>query len=230
MAETPSSRRPIRAALQRIGRTIREYSPPPEPRPHPTRAELQSGRSAVGVIISARSDEPPEGGYFDDDLVIEIQAEGPDGTVTLLRTVPSPLLGAGAGRKLVGREMLVRHTTLDASFADDVLVEQWPNEIAALKPFRPRGRGASAYRLWSFLWGLGFVIGCSGILLLMASLCSLVGELIFETDTVGGLPAWLQPVVVFAASVVAVPMGFWVYVACGHRADQVRSKIEEEAS
>ncbi|MBA0053358.1 hypothetical protein E0L36_21510 [Streptomyces sp. AJS327] len=175
--------------------------------------------------------EGPEGGYTDEDLFIEIQAAGPDGMVTLLRTVQSPLLRTGAGRTLVGREVRVRHTTLDPHYLEDVLVEQWPAEVAeALKPFRPRGRGAFGYRVWSLISGLGVVVGCGGIMLLVPSLCVLIATLIFGPQMVDNFPAWLQPVVVFPASVVAVPLGFWVHFACGYRAETTRAKIEGRTS
>lgn len=225
-------RRPVRSVLRRIGRAlVLEFTPPPKPRPSPNRADLLNGRSAVGVILHARLNETPEGGYADDDLVIEVEAAEPGQTVTLLRTVRSPLLGAYAGRALVGRKVIVRHTTLDPSYADDILVEKWPVEVErALTPFRPRGRGAGTYRMWRFLSNLGFVLGSGGIMLVVPSLCLLVGTLFLGPEMADSFPAWLQPGVVFPASLVAVPVGFWVHAACDLRADAARSKIERQAS
>lgn len=194
-------RRPVRSVLRRIGRAIvREFTPPPKPRPRPNRADLLKGRSAVGVVLYARLNETPEGGYADDDLVIEVEAAEPGQTVTLLRTVRSPLLGAYAGRALVGRKVIVRHTALDPSYADDILVEKWPAEVErALTPFRPRGRGAGWYRKWRFLSSLGFVFGYGGIMLVVPSLCLLVGTLFLGPEMADSFPAWLQPGVVFPA-------------------------------
>lgn len=233
MITDPSPRRrPVRSVLRRIGRAIvGELTPPPQPRSSPLRADLLRGHRAVGLIRAARLNETPEGGYADDDLVIEIEAAGLGQTVTLLRTVRSPLLGAYAGRRLIGREVLVRHTTHDPSYADDVLVEQWPAEVeTALTPFRPRGRGAGTYRMWRLLSSLGFVIGCGGVMLLVPSLCLLLGALLLGPEMVDGYPAWLQPVVVFPASIVAAPLGFWAHLACDHRAETARSRIEGRTS
>lgn len=230
--DSSSRRRPVRSVLQRIGRAIaREYTPPPRPRPSPTRADLLKGHSAVGVILYARLNETPEGGYADDDLVIEVEAAGPDQTVTLLRTVESPLLGAYAGRKLVGRKVPVRYTTLDPSYTDDILVEKWPADVErALTPFRPRGRGAGTYRMWRLFSSLGFVLGYGGIMLLVPSLCLLIATLFLGPGMADGFPAWLHPGVVFPASLVAVPVGFWIHAACDLRADTARSKIERQTS
>lgn len=225
-------RRSVRSMLQRIGRAIvREFTPPPKPRPSPTRADLLNGHSAVGVIRDALLIETPEGGYADDDLVIELEAAGPDQTVTLVRTVESPLLGAYAGRKLVGRQVLVRHTTLDPSYDNDILVEKWPADVErALTPFRPRGRGAGTYRMWRLFSSLGFVLGYGGIMLLVPSLCLLIATLFLGPEVADGFPAWLHPGVVFPASLVAVPVGFWIHAACDLRADTARSKIKGRAS
>jgi len=227
-SDSSAHRRPVRSVLRRIGRAIvREFTPAPMPRPRPNRADLLNGRSAVGVVLYARLNETPEGGYADDDLVIEVKVAEPDRTVTLLRTVRSPLLGAYAGRALTGRKVIVRHTTLDPSYADDILVEQWPVDVErALTPFRPQGRGAGTYRMWRFLSNLGFVFGYGGIMLLVPSLCLLVATLFLGPEMADSFPAWLQPGVVFPASLVAVPLGFWIHAACDPRADAARAKIK----
>ncbi|WP_353115165.1 hypothetical protein [Microbacterium sp.] len=217
----PSLLRRIRRAL------VDEFTPRPEPRPAPPRKELLEGREAVGIIRYAVSNDSPEGGPTDDDLVIHIDTSVDGQHLTLPRTVRSPLFGPSAGRRLTGEQVVVRHTTLDPTYDNDVLVVGWPAEVAReLRPFRPEGPGTLSYRIWSVLASLSFMIGWGGIVFIVPTACLLIGMLFIGHDLFDGFPGWMNPAVLFPASVVAIPLGFWLYAACAYRREQAQARIE----
>ncbi len=230
MSDHSAGSRSARSVLRRFGKAIvSEFTPPPKPRPAPLRKELLEGREAVGIIRYAVSNESPEGGPTDDDLVVHIDVNVDGEHVILPRTVRSPLLGPSAGRGLIGTEVVVRHTTLDPSYVNDVLVVRWPVAVdRELTPFRPTGPGALGYRIWSVFAGLSFLIGWGGIMLVVPTACwLLIGMLLLGYPPFDGFPGWTNPAVLFPASVVAIPLGFWSYAACAHRREQAQARIEE---
>ncbi len=220
--------RSARAVLRRIVKAVvSESRPPPKRRPAPLRKELLEGREAVGIVRNAVSNESPEGGPTDDDLHIHIDVSIDGEHVTLPRTVRSPLLGPSAGRRLIGQEVVVRHTTFDPSYDNDVLVVRWPAAVdRELTSFRPTGPGALGYWIWSVLASLSFMIGWGGIMLVVPSASWLIVMLFTGQHPFDGFPAWLSPAVLFPASVVAIPLGFWLYAACAYRRDQAQARIE----
>lgn len=233
MSNHSPGRRSARSVLRRIGKGIAsEFTPPPKPRPAPLRKELLEGRETVGVIRYAVSNDSPEGGPTDDDLVIHIDVSVDGKHVTLPRTVRSPLLGPSAGRRLIGKEVVIRHTTLDPTYDSDVLVVQWPAELdGELAPFRPHGPGTLGYRIWGVLASLCFMIGWGGVMLVVPTACwLLIGMLLLGNHPFDGFPGWTNPAVLFPASIVAIPLGFWLYAACAYRRDRAQARIEEMSS
>ncbi|MFI6346408.1 hypothetical protein [Streptomyces sp. NPDC050560] len=216
--ETAGQERP--SLLRRIRKALDEFTPPPEPHPTPGKKEFAEGREAVGIIRYAVPNDSPEGGLTDDDLVIHIDASDDGRPLTLPRTVMCPLPGPCAGRRLIGKKVVVRHTTVDPDYDNDILVTRWPQEVQeALKPIRYAGPGAVRARIWGILSACFFVIGYAGVMLTPLLLCDLIfGSLAGQRVLAEILPQ-VHPVIALVVSVGVIPAGVFVGCSCATRRD-----------
>ncbi|MFF2654302.1 hypothetical protein [Streptomyces sp. NPDC058045] len=209
--------------LRRIWKAIDEFTPPPEPRPTPSKKEFSEGRAAIGIIRSAVSNDAPEGGQMDDDLVIHIDTSDDGQPLTLLRTVGCPLPGPGAGQRLIGTQVIVRHTTVDPDYDNDILVTRWPTHVTeALTPVRYEGPGAFRARIWSILAGCFFVIGYAGVMLTPVLLCNLIFGSFTGTNMLADVFPRLHPAVAVAVSIGVIPAGMFLGCVCLTRRDRLR--------
>ncbi|WOC12412.1 hypothetical protein [Gordonia sp. MP11Mi] len=209
--------------LRRIGKAFNEYVPPPSPRPRPSKKEFAEGREAVGIVLSAVQNEPPEGGQLDDDLVIHIDTSDDDQPLTLLRTVMCPLPGPGAGRKLIGAEVVVRHTTYDSDYDNDILVTEWPWFVTdSLNPVRYRGPGAFRARIWSILAGCFFVIGYAGVMFTPVLLFNLIFGSLTGTNMFDDFLPQVHPAVAVVVAIAVIPAGMFLGCVCATRSDVLR--------
>lgn len=200
-----------------------EFTPLPTPRPTPSKKEFAEGRAAIGIIHSAVQNDAPEGGQMDDDLVIRIDASDNGQPLTLQRTVMCPLPGPGAGRKLIGMQVVVRHTTVEAAYDNDILVTRWPAHVAeALRPIRYEGPGAFRARIWSVLAGCFFVIGCAGVMLTPVLLCNLIFGSLAGTNMLADVLPGLHPAIAVAIGVGVIPAGMFLGCVCLTRRDRLR--------
>ncbi|WP_326698502.1 hypothetical protein OG909_14925 [Streptomyces sp. NBC_01754] len=190
---------------------VREFSPPPAPRPRPSTEQLAEGHLAVGTIDDAVEDGPSD--VQGPDMLV-ISAETPEGG-TLHRRAACPLSMPGSGRDLIGQAVTFRHTTLDPDFVDDVLVVRWPDKVRkALEPFRPTGPGAVRARIWHFLAQCGAVLTVGGIL---GTVVMLIGVIFTKGELFADLPAWFRPGVALAASAGAAVLGPAAFAVCSSR-------------
>lgn len=217
--------------LRRIGRALAsEFAPPPEPRPTPSKKEFAEGRAAVGIVRHAVPNDAPEGGQMDDDVVIDIDTSDNGRPLTLQRTVMCPLPGPGAGRKLIGTQVVVRHTTVDPDYDNDILVTRWPAHVTeALKPIRYEGPGAFRARIWSVLAGCSFVIGYAGVMLAPVLLCNLIFGSLTGTDMLADFLPGLHPAIAVAVSVGVIPAGMFPGCVCLTRRDRLREGMTVKA-
>ncbi|AXK37614.1 hypothetical protein DVA86_24575 [Streptomyces armeniacus] len=201
---------------------VREFTPPPKPRPAPSEEQLAEGQLAVGVIDDAIEDGPGCDVQGPDMLIISADAPGHG---ILHRRVPCPLSMPGSGRNLVGQTITFRHTTLDPHFVNDVLVVRWPDEVKrALEPFRPTGPGALRARAWRFLAGCSGVIAVGGILLTMVML---IGVIFTGGELFADLPAWFHPGIALMASVGAAVLGLFAFSICESHGWRVLSEGQQ---
>lgn len=210
--------------LRRIGRAlVNEFAPPPKPRPTPSKKEFAEGRKAIGIVRSAVPNDAPEGGQMDDDLVIHIDTRDDGEPLTLLRTVMCPLPGPGAGQRLIGTQVVVRHTTLDLDYDNDILVAQWPTHVTeALKPVRYEGPGAFRARIWNVLSGCCFVIGYAGVMFTPVLLCNLIFGSFTGSNMLADILPGLHPAVAVAVSIGVIPAGMFLGCVCLTRRDRLR--------
>ncbi|MEU2946555.1 hypothetical protein ABZ617_11055 [Nocardiopsis alba] len=209
----------------RIRRAIlREFTPPPMPRPAPSEEQLAEGHLAVGMIDEAIEDTPGSDVQGPDTLVIS--AEAPGGG-RLQRTAACPLPISGNGRRLVGQAIGFRHTTFEPDHVNDILVVRWPREVGkALEPAaQNEGPGTLRAHMWGFLAGCGFALLWAGIALTPILLCGIV----FGGDMFTDLPAWFRPGAGLAASVAAVPLGLFLVAACTVRKNAALAHRSREA-
>ena len=206
--------------LRRMWKALDEFAPPPEPRPAPSKKEFAEGREAVGIIRYVTSNETPEGGLADDDLVIHIDTSDDGQHLTLPRTVESPLPGPFAGRKLIGTEVVVRHTTVDPDYDNDILVTRWPREVQeALKPTRYEGPGARRARIWGVLSACFFVIGYAGVMLTPLLLCNLIFGSLAGSNMLADIFPQVHPALAVVVSIGIIPAGVFVGCFCATRRD-----------
>lgn len=197
---------------------VNEFTPPPMPRPGPSEKQLAEGHLAVGVINHVIEDGP--GGDVQGADMLIISADVP-GIGTLYRRESCPLSTPGSGRRLIGQTLRFRHTTFDPDFVNDILVVRWPPEVRkALEPDRYEGPGGPRARLWGFLAGCSFAIMWTGIVLTPILLCGII----FGGDMFTDLPEWFHPGIALAASVVAVPLGLFLFAVGNTRMDAARSQ------
>lgn len=223
MTETQAKRPSL---LGRIWNAIDEFTPPPTPRPRPGKKEFDEGREAVGIIRSAAANDAPEGGLMDDDLVIHIDVSDDGRPLTLPRTVMCPLPGPGAGQRLIGAQVIVRHTTVDPHYDNDILVTRWPTHVTeALEPIRYEGPGAFRARIWNVLAGCFFVIGCAGVMLTPVLLCNLIFGSLTGTNMLADIIPQLHPAVAVAVSVGVTPAGMSLGCVCLTRRDRLRESM-----
>ncbi|MET7641148.1 hypothetical protein [Streptomyces sp. NPDC005438] len=216
--ETAGQEKP--SLLRRIWKALDEFGPPPEPRPTPSKKEFAEGREAVGIIRYAISNEPPEGGQWNDDLVIHIDVSDDGQPLMLERKVMSPL---PAGRKLIGATVVVRHTTLDPDYENDVLVTRWPWVVQqALKPVRYKGPGALRARIWGILSGCFFVIAYAGVMFTPPLLSILIFDLLIGLGTSAEFLVGIHPAIALAISIGVIPAGALVGCFCLTRRDALR--------
>lgn len=210
--------------FRRIWKAVDEFTPPPQPRPRPSKKELfAEGREAVGAIRSAVPKEPPESGQLDDDLVIHLDTSDHGQLLTLPRTVICPLAGPRAGRRRIGSEVVVRHPTLDPGCDNDILVTRWPAHVTeALEPIRYEGPGAFRARIWPILAGCFFVIGYTGVMLTPVLLCNLIFGSLTGADMLAGFLPGLHPGIAVAVSIGVIPAGMFLGCVCLTRRDRPR--------
>ncbi|GAA4667574.1 hypothetical protein [Gordonia humi] len=220
MTETQTAKPSL---LRRIWKVLDEFTPPSTPRPTPSKKEFAEGRAALGIVCSAVQNDAPEGGQMDDDLVIHIDTSDHGQSLTLPRTVMCPLPGPGAGQQLIGQQVIVRHTTLDTDYDNDILVARWPAHVTeALTPIRYEGPGTFRARIWNVLAGCFFVIGCAGVMFTPVLLCTLTVGLFMGTNLLADILPGLHPAVAAAVSVGVIPAGVFLGCVCLTRRDRLR--------
>lgn len=209
--------------LRRIGSAFNEYVPPPSPRPRPSKKDFAAGHYSVGIVRYAVPNEAPEGGQMDDDVVIHIKTITDGQPLTLPRTVMCPLPGSGGGRKLIGSTVRVCHTTYDRDYDNDILVIEWPPEVAeAREPIRYQGPGAFRARIWAILSGCFFVIGYAGVMFTPVLLCNLIAASFTGSNGLAGILPQVHPAVALGIGIAVIPAGVFAGCVCATRCDALR--------